>query len=77
MTHADPTGEFLLCVSNKSYPASLEVRKVYRGLPDPVAASRGFVRVIDESGEDYLYPSEYFVAVELPQAAARVFAGAS
>jgi hypothetical protein len=46
-------------------------------LPDPVAASRGFVRVIDESGEDYLYPSDCFVAVELPRAAARVFVGAS
>jgi len=77
MTHNAPTGQFLLCVSNNSYPASLEVRKVYQALPDPVAASRGFVRVIDESGEDYLYPSECFVAVELPQAAARVFAGAS
>jgi hypothetical protein len=55
----------------------LEVRKVYRGLPDSVAVSRGSVRVIDESGEDYLYPSDYFVAIELPQAAARVFVEAS
>jgi len=77
MTHRDPTDQFLLCVSNESYPSSLEVRKVYRALPDPVAASRGFVRVIDESGEDYLYPSDYFVAIDLPQAAARVFAEAS
>lgn len=77
MTHHDPTGPFLLCVSNESHPASLEVRKVYRALPDPVAVSRGFVRVIDESGEDYLYPSDYFVAVELPHAAARVFVAAS
>lgn len=77
MTHHDPKGNFLLCVSNESYRASLEVRKVYQALPDPVAASRGFVRVIDESGEDYLYPVDYFVAVELPQAAARVFVGAS
>jgi hypothetical protein len=77
MTHDDPTARFLLCVSNESYPASLEVRKVYQELPDPVAASRGFVRVIDESGEDYLYPSDRFVAVELHQAAARVIVGAS
>jgi len=76
MPQTEPTGPFLLCVRNEGYPASLEVRKVYQALPDPVAASRGFVRVIDESGEDYLYPSECFVAVELPQAAARVFAGA-
>jgi hypothetical protein len=77
MTQHDPKGNFLLCVSNESYPASLEVRKVYQALPDPIAASRGFVRVIDESGEDYLYPADYFVAVELPQAAARVFVEAS
>lgn len=77
MTDPNPTAQFLLCVSNESYPASLEVRKVYQALPDPVAASRGFVRVIDESGEDYLYPSDRFVAVELPRAATRAFAGAS
>jgi hypothetical protein len=67
---------FLLCVNNDGHPASLEVRKVYRALPDPVAASRGFVRVIDESGEDYLYPAAFFVAVDLPEAARRAFATA-
>jgi hypothetical protein len=60
---------FLLCVNNLAYPASLEVRKVYQELPDPAAAAKGFVRVIDESGEDYLYPADHFVAVDLPQAA--------
>ena len=64
-----PKRQFLLCVNNAGYPASLEVRKVYQALPDELAATRGFVRVIDESGEDYLYPSGRFVAVELPQAA--------
>jgi hypothetical protein len=53
------------------------VRKVYRALPDSVAASRGFVRVIDESGEDYLYPSDRFVPVELPREATHVFADVS
>jgi hypothetical protein len=77
MPYNEPSGRFLLCINNEGYPASLDVRKVYQGLPDPVAASRGFVRVIDESGEDYLYPTECFVAVELPEAASRVFAGAS
>jgi hypothetical protein len=71
------SGQFLLCLNNAGYPASLEVRKVYKALPDPVATSRGFVRVIDESGEDYLYPSGYFVAVELPDAAWRAFAASS
>jgi hypothetical protein len=61
--------QFLLCVKNDAYPASLEVRKVYRALPDAAASEKGFVRVIDESGEDYLYPADNFVAVELPQAA--------
>jgi hypothetical protein len=70
-------GLFLLCLNNEGYPASLEVRKVYQSLPDVVASSRGFVRVIDESGEDYLYPSDCFVAVDLPREAARAFAGAS
>ncbi len=74
----DETGrQFLLCVKNEAYPASLEVRKVYEALPDPIAAARGFVRVLDESGEDYLYPSDYFVAIELPDAATFAFAGAS
>ena len=67
-------GPFLLCVKNAGYPASLEVRKVYQSLPDPAAESRGFVRVIDESGDDYLYSSDCFVAINLPQAAAQVFA---
>lgn len=76
MPQSEPVGRFLLCLKNEGYPASLEVRKVYQALPDPVASARGFVRVIDESGEDYLYPSEWFVAVELPEAASRAFAGA-
>ncbi len=77
MQNSNATGQFLLCVNNEAYPASLEVRKVYRALPDAVAASRGFVRIVDESGEDYLYPSDRFVAVELPRDAAQVFVVAS
>lgn len=77
MAQSKTSQQFLMCVNNDGYPASLEVRKVYRMLPDPVAGSRGFVRVVDESGEDYLYPSGFFVPLDLPQAAARVFAGAS
>ena len=76
MPRSKTAGQFLLCVNNEAYPASLEVRKVYKALPDPVAASRGFVRVIDESGEDYLYPSDRFVAVDPPREATRVFAEA-
>jgi hypothetical protein len=58
-------------VRNKDYPASLELRKVYRLLPDEKAARHRQLRVIDESGEDYLYPEEYFVPIKLPQAAER------
>jgi len=76
MRRRDPSVEFLLCVQNEGYPASLEVRKVYRALPDAEAAQHHLVRVVDESGEDYLYPEPFFVAVDLPSAAKRVFAQA-
>jgi hypothetical protein len=61
---------FLLCVKNDAYPASLELRKVYRSLRDVAAEAKGFVRVVDELGDDYLYPAGNFIAIELPQAAA-------
>jgi len=57
---------FAVCVRNKGYPASLELRKIYRVLPDAFGEQHGFLRVVDESGEDYLFPSDYFVAVDLP-----------
>ena len=63
---------FVICVRNKHYPASLEVRKVYRVLADEQASRHHQVRVVDESGEDYLHPEEYFVPIKLPQAAERV-----
>ena len=59
--------KFVVCVNNVEYPASLELHKIYRVLPDEDAAVDGDIRVIDESGEDYLYPSEWFVPIELPQ----------
>jgi len=68
---------FLLCVRNDNYPASLEVRKVYRTLPDSKAAAKRFVRVVDESGEDYLYPADFFVPIEIPQAARAAFVEAT
>ncbi|HIQ22508.1 MAG TPA: hypothetical protein EYH34_14890 [Planctomycetes bacterium] len=57
---------FVVCINNAEYPASLELHKIYRVLPDEDAAIEGDVRVIDESGEDYLYPAEWFVPIELP-----------
>ena len=63
---------FAICVNNSEYPASLEVHKVYRVIPDQDAERDGDLRIIDESGEDYLYPEKYFVAVEVPQETERV-----
>ncbi len=59
---------FAVCVNNADYPASLEVHKIYKVLTDNEAELEGDLRVVDESGEDYLYPAEYFVLAELPQA---------
>jgi hypothetical protein len=67
---------YLLCLNNEDYPASLEAFKVYRALPDEGALARGFVRVIDESGEDYLYPQSHFVPIELPAVAVKLLAAA-
>ena len=63
--------QFVVCVRNKGYAASLELRKLYQVVPDGTAAKLNQIRVVDESGEDYLYPEEYFVPVQLPQAAER------
>lgn len=58
--------QFAICLNNKNYLASLELHKIYRILPDEEAKKDGDLRVIDESGEDYLYPSRYFAIIELP-----------
>ena len=63
---------FAICVENRG-AEDLDIRKVYCVLQDKDAAARGYVRVIDESGEDYLYPADYFVFVELPQKAKRAW----
>ena len=68
MSNKSDTSQFVVCVKNIGYPASLELHKIYRTLPDEDAAIEGDIRVIDESGEDYLYPSEYFVPIEVPNA---------
>lgn len=69
MSTASPAEpHYVICVRNDGYPASLEPRKLYEVLPDQGAAALGQMRVIDESGEDYLYPADYFAEVQLPQA---------
>lgn len=62
-------GQFVVCINNEGYPASLELRKIYRVLPDEKAAKHSLMRVVDESGEDYLYPERFFVPIQLPEAA--------
>lgn len=64
---------FAVCVNNADYPASLELHKIYQVLPDEDAEADGDLRVVDESGEDYLYPAGYFVLIELPRAVERSF----
>jgi hypothetical protein len=59
--------QLVICIKNEDYPASLEKRKIYEAIPDPVAEKHGQVRVIDESGEAYLFPQEYFIPVSLPK----------
>jgi hypothetical protein len=58
--------EFVVCVKNPGYKASLELRKIYQTLPDAEAEAHDLVRVIDESGEDYLYPASFFIPIQLP-----------
>jgi len=67
MEKTEKTGpKFVVCINNSEYPASLELHKIYRVLPDEEAGQEGDIRIIDESGEDYLYPAEWFVAIEVP-----------
>ncbi len=68
---------YVVCVDNAGYPASLELRKIYQRLPDLRAEEDGLVRVIDESGEDYLYPSRFFVPIAVPEEVEKVFVGAA
>ncbi len=65
--------EFVICIKNDDYPASLELRKIYTVVPDTNSAKHNYIRIIDESGEDYLYPADYFIPIELPKAVEKVF----
>ena len=66
---SDP--RYVLCVSNDGYEASLVVRRVYEQVPDPDAATHELIRVIDESGEDYLFPDELFAPIRISRAVSR------
>lgn len=60
------TRGLVVCIDNDGYPASLEKRKIYVALPDPTAGTQGLIRVMDESGEDYLYPESFFRRIDVP-----------
>ena len=62
----DSKQHFVLCIDNEGYKASLEQRKLYQLVPDATAEKHKQIRVIDESGEDYLYPESFFIAIDLP-----------
>jgi hypothetical protein len=68
---------FFLCIKNQGYAASLQVRTVYRGISDPQAESHGMLRIVDESGDDYLFPASLFVPIQVPAEAAHAFTGAA
>ena len=62
---------FAICVDNSEYSASLELHKLYRVIPDQDAKKDGDLRIIDESGEDYLYPADYFLLIDIPRGTAQ------
>ena len=63
----DSAPRFVVCIDNSGYEASLELRKIYPVLPDADAARDGDLRIIDESGEDYLFAADRFLAIEVPE----------
>ena len=71
MKRRKPQPKFVLCIRNDGCD-DLEPRKVYQVIEDPSDSEEGYLRVVDESGEDYLYPAKYFVAIELPEDVAKV-----
>ena len=73
----DNGARFVVCLDNEGYRASLEVGKLYRMIPDDEAAAHGYVRVIDESGEDYAFAAKRFHPVELPQSVEKALLSAS
>ena len=68
--------QYVLRIQNTGYEASLELRKVYAVIVDELSSKHGLIRITDESGEDYLFPSEFFVPISLPKIAEKVFATA-
>ena len=76
MRRPKSAAKFVICIRNEECE-DLELRKLYRVLPDEAAAADGYIRVIDESGEDYLYPQDYFLPIELPKGAEKALLSAA
>jgi hypothetical protein len=70
MNHSRTTTSYAICVKNADCE-DLETRKIYRVIPDKEAEKEGYLRIVDDSGEDYLYPASYFVPIKLPSRAQR------
>lgn len=73
MNQKDREQYFVVCVNNQNYPTSLEVKKIYQFIPDEQATHHQMIRVIDESNENYLYPADHFVVIQLPQSVKQLF----
>ena len=73
MSSNEQRRRYAVCIDNSGYPESLEVRKIYQVLSDARADRHGLARVVDDTGEDYLYPRTFFVTVALPKEVARLF----
>lgn len=74
MKDSKTESQFVICVKNEGYPASLDLRKIYRVIPDPEATELHMLRVVDESGEDYLYPVDFFVPIKLTRVVRKALA---
>jgi hypothetical protein len=73
MKHQDSEARFAICINDGGYVDDLKVRTVYQVLPDESAARSNYIRVIDETGEDYLYPANLFVPIEVPREVEEAF----
>jgi hypothetical protein len=76
-TKARQSRQFVVCIDNRGYPASLEVGKLYRVIPDEQSSRLGYIRVVDESGEDYGYSAERFILMHVPAPVAHALSNRS
>lgn len=73
MKRQNQTPRFVICIDNRGYSDDLKVRTIYQVLADESAARSDYLRIIDETGEDYLFPAAYFIPIELPIDVKRLF----